>query len=162
MNLLLCLNWMKTALTSREIRRRMFCRRKHTRGKYLTQYSVQCMHISYIPVRVSVLAKWYKMCGFVVKQLYNKYIYCTCTHHIVWYFCVFSTMSPLDTLMKNLNDMEEKYKKQIKKNLTLLIQTLSVIGVVVVMFFVSSLISAVQIDLGMDLTGLVDHFTSIS
>ena len=64
--------------------------------------------------------------------------------------------------MKNLNDMEEKYKKQIKKNLTLLIQTLSVIGVVVVMFFVSSLISAVQIDLGMDLTGLVDHFTSIS
>ena len=64
--------------------------------------------------------------------------------------------------MKNLNDMEEKYKKQIKKNLTLLIQTLSVIGVVVVMFFVSSLISAVQIDLGMDLTGLMDHFTSIS
>eukprot|EP00731_Ephydatia_muelleri_P031092 Em0022g606a len=58
------------------------------------------------------------------------------------------TMSPMDTLMKNLNDMEEKYKKQIKKHLVLLIQTVSVIGVVVVMFFVSSLVSDVELDLG--------------
>ena len=50
--------------------------------------------------------------------------------------------------MKNLNDMEEKYKKQIKKHLVLLIQTVSVIGVVVVMFFVSSLVSDVELDLG--------------
>ena len=71
-------------------------------------------------------------------------------------------MSQLDILMKNLNDMELKYKKQIKKNLTLLIQTVLVIGVVVVMFFVSSLISAVQLDIGMNQTGLVNHFTFFS
>ena len=79
---------------------------------------------------------------------------CGCNVFYIWY----SMMSQLDILMKNLNDMELKYKKQIKKNLTLLIQTVLVIGVVVVMFFVSSLISAVELDIGMNQTGLVDQF----
>eukprot|EP00731_Ephydatia_muelleri_P031093 Em0022g607a len=57
-------------------------------------------------------------------------------------------VTPVDVLMKNLNEMELKYKKQIKKHFTLLIQTTAVIGVVVVMFFVSSLVGGFELDLG--------------
>ena len=52
--------------------------------------------------------------------------------------------------MKNLDDMELKYKKQIKKHFTLLIQTTSIIAVVVVMFFVASLVSGFELDIGVD------------
>eukprot|EP00731_Ephydatia_muelleri_P024417 Em0016g688a len=60
--------------------------------------------------------------------------------------CVAS--NPLDVLMKSLDDMELKYKKQIKKHFTLLIQTTSIIAVVVVMFFVASLVSGFELDIG--------------
>ena len=59
-----------------------------------------------------------------------------------------STVTPLEALMKNLNDMELLYKKQIKKHAILLIQTSAVIGVVVLMFFVSSLVGGFELDLG--------------
>ena len=62
--------------------------------------------------------------------------------------CLCSAVTPVDVLMKNLNEMELKYKKQIKKHFTLLIQTTAVIGVVVVMFFVSSLVGGFELDLG--------------
>ena len=58
--------------------------------------------------------------------------------------------------MRNLNEMEEKYKNQIKKNLMLLIQTVAVIVVVVVMFFVASLVTEFELDLGTDTDGLVE------
>ena len=78
-----------------------------------------------------------------------KHCVCVCVWVCVGLsVCLCSAVTPVDVLMKNLNEMELKYKKQIKKHFTLLIQTTAVIGVVVVMFFVSSLVGGFELDLG--------------